>query len=255
MTVPVRIDRLNSIMGILGTTKASLWPFLESAGITVAGLSIGDLIPSETAGAAEALEDDFNPVQHPGGIYSYHFNPTGDHHLAGVDAGDYSFATGGFSVGAFIMPNAIASNGIVTKYNSAGNAEEYRFWLDAAGKISLELHDASASATETAQSDSAVTLHRGIFAAATYDGTAATPSIFIYKNGVRVNNGASTESGTFSAMEAGTAPLLIGAGGVTATPTTEFHGRIALPFLTGKELSEADMLALWNIYRDMLGLP
>ena len=66
---------LNNILTILGTTKTHLWPFYESAGITVSGVGVGaDLIPSN-AGAAEALEDDFNPALLPGGIYAYHFQP------------------------------------------------------------------------------------------------------------------------------------------------------------------------------------
>lgn len=251
-------SHLNSILGILGTTKPSLWPFLESTGVLVSGISPGDLIPSETAGAAEALEDDFAPVLHPGGIHSYHFHPTGDHHLAGVDNAAYSFGNGtvdsAFSCGAFIVPNAIASNAIITKYDSAGGVEEYRFWIDAAGKLDLELHDASASASEIAISASALTLGKGVFVAATYDGGETAPVINLYVDGALVNAGSSTETGSYVAMEDTAAPLLVGAGGVTATPTTEFHGRLALPFVTGKALTQADITALWNIYRVMLGL-
>src|SRR3990167_7856400 len=99
------VTLLNAIMAILGTTKPSLWPFLEKTGTLVSGLSVGDLIPSETAGAAEALEDDFAPLLHSGQVYSYHFHPTGDHHLAGIDHAAYSFGDATidspFSVGAF----------------------------------------------------------------------------------------------------------------------------------------------------------
>src|SRR3990172_2543555 len=85
------VTLLNAIMAVLGTTKPSLWPFWEKTGTLVSGLSVGDLVPSETAGAAEALEDDFAPLEHPGGLYSYHFHPTGDHHLAGIDHTNFSF--------------------------------------------------------------------------------------------------------------------------------------------------------------------
>src|SRR3990167_5188621 len=85
---------LNGILSVLGTTTPSLWPFLEKTGVLVSGIAIGDLIPSETGGAAEALEDDFAPVLHPGGVYSYHFHPTGDHHLAGIDHANFSFGNG-----------------------------------------------------------------------------------------------------------------------------------------------------------------
>jgi hypothetical protein len=246
--------RLNDILTILGTTKPSLWPFWEKTGTLVTSIGVGDLGSAETAGAAEALEDDFAPVELPCRLYSYHFHPTGDHHLAGIDHANYSFAGAAFSVGCWMRPNAIASNVLLAKYDSAGAAEEWRFWIDAAGKLDLELHDASASATEIAISDSALTLGQWQFVVATYDGVSATPGMWLYVNGAAVNDGSSTESGAFVAMEAGAAPLTIGCGGVTATPTTEFHGRMALPFLTGKQLSAAEVSQLHGLMAPMVGL-
>src|SRR3990172_13080353 len=106
--------KLNEILTILGTTKRSLWPFWEKTGILVTGIGVGDVIPSETAGAAEAFEDDFSPLLLPSGLYSYHFHPTGDHHLAGIDDAAYTFGDASvdapLSVGAWIRPNAIAPN-------------------------------------------------------------------------------------------------------------------------------------------------
>jgi hypothetical protein len=250
------LQNLSAVREILGTTKASLWPFFERTGTLVSGLSAGDLIPSETGGAAEALEDDFAPVAHLGGVCSYHFHPTGDHHLAGIDHGDYSFGDGSvdgpFSVGAFILPNAIASNVIVGKYNSAGNLEEWRFWIDGSGLLSLELHDASASASETAVSASAMVVGRAAFVVATYDGGETAPVVNLYVNGTPVNDGATVESGAYVAMENTAAPLTVGCGGVTATPTNEFHGRIALPFITGKALTAAEVGILTDLYRNRL---
>lgn len=249
---------LSAIMSILGTTKPSLWPFLEGTGLLVSGLSVGDLAPAETAGAAEALEDDFAPFKHVGGVHSYHFHPTGDHHLAGVDHADFSFGNGtvdaAFSVGAWILPNAIASNVIIGKYNSAGNLEEWRFWIDASGKLSLELHDASASATEIAASDDALVIGQQHFVVATYDGGETAPVVTLYVDGAAVNDGSTTESGSYVAMEDTAAPLTVGCGGVTATPTTEFHGRIALPFVTGKALTATEVTDLYELYRSLLGI-
>jgi hypothetical protein len=250
--------RLNDILTVLGVTKASLWPFWEPTGVLVSGIGPGDLVPSETAGAAEALEDDFAPVLLPCGLYSYHFNPSGDHHLAGSDHASYSFGNGtvdsAFSVGAWIRPNAIASNTIVAKYNSAGGVEEYRFWIDADGKLDLELHDASASASEIAVSDAVLTVGQWVFVAATYDGGETAPVVTLYVNGAAVNDGATTETGSYVAMEDTAAPLTVGCGGVTATPTTEFHGRIALPFLTGKALTAAEVQTLHAYTAPMVGI-
>lgn len=247
-------EQLNDILTILGTTATSLWPFWESTGELVTCIGVGDLIPSETAAAAEALEDDFAPLQLPCGLYSYHFHPTGDHHLAGIDHANYSFVSSPFSVGCWIRPNAIASNVMVAKYDSAGGAEEWQFWIDAAGKLDLELHDASASTTEIAISDAALTINQMQFVVATYDGTSATPDVWLYVNGAAVNDGSTTEGGAFVTMDAGAAPLTIGCGGVTALPTTEFHGRIAMPFITGKELTAAQVLQLYGITAPMVGI-
>lgn len=250
--------RLNDILSVLGTTKPALWPFAEATGSLVSGIAPGDLTAAETAGAAEALEDDFSPLLLPGGTYSYHFNPTGDHHLAGTDHASYSFGNGTvdspFSVGAWIRPNAIATNVIVAKYDSAGNLEEWRLFIDSNGKLSLELHDASASATEIAVSDSALTVGQWVFVVASYDGGETSPVVNLYVNRTLVNDGSTAESGSYVAMEDTAAPLTVGCSGVTATPVAEFHGRIAMPFLCGKALSTAEVESLYGYMAPMMGV-
>lgn len=244
--------RLNDILTVLGVTKTSLWPFWEKTGVLVSGIGLGDLIPSETAAAAEALEDDFSPLLLPCGLYSYHFHPTGDHHLAGIDSAAYEFAAAAFSVGAWIRPNAIASNTIAAKYSAT--VREWRFWIDAAGKLDLELYDEAADTSEIAISSAALTLGQMQFVVATYDGTPATPLIYLYVNGAAVNDGSSTETGAFADMVASATPLTIGCSGVTATPANEFHGRIAMPFICGKQLTAAEVLSLYTKELPMIGL-
>jgi hypothetical protein len=250
--------QLNDIMTVLGTTTPSLWPFWESTGTLVSGISVGDFTSSKTAAAAIALESEFAPMKLPCGLYSYHFHPTGDHHLAGVDHNNFSFGNGtadsAFSVGAWIRPNAIATNVIAGKYDSAGNLEEWRFFIDASGKLSLELHDASASATEIAASTSALTIGQWVFVAATYDGTETAPTVNLYVDGALVNDGTTAETGAYVAMENTAAPLTIGCSGVTALPVAEFHGRIALPFLAGTELTAAQVTTLYGCTAPMVGV-
>lgn len=252
------VTLLNTVMTVLGTTKPSFWPFAEKTGTLVTGIAAGDFTSAETAGAAEALEDDFAPFQHRGGLYSYHFHPTGDHHLAGIDHANYSFGNGtvdvAFSVGAWICPNTIATNVILGKYDSAGNLEEWRFFIDSNGKLSLELHDASASATEIAISDAALTVGQWVFVVATYDGGETAPVVNLYRNAVLWNDGATTETGAYVAMEDTATPLTVGCSGVTATPVAEFHGRIALPFLTGKALTAAEVSQLYEIGGVLMGV-
>lgn len=248
---------LSGIMGILGSTKPSLWPFWERTGTLVSGLSVGDFGSAETGGAAEALEDDFAPVAHAGGVCSYHFHPTGDHHLAGIDHANFTFGSGAadgpFSVGAWICPNAIATNVILGKYDSAGGAEEWRFFIDSNGKLSLELHDASESASEIAAGDTTLSLGQWVFVVATYDGTETAPVVNLYLNGALDNDGSTTEAGTYVAMEDTASPLTCGCSGVTATPVAEFYGRIALPFIAGKALTAAEVRELDALGRVLLG--
>jgi hypothetical protein len=251
-------DKLNAILTLLGTTKRSLWPFWESTGILVTGIGVGDLVPAETSGTAEALEDDFAPLKMAADLYSYHFHPTGDHHLAGIDDAAYTFGDGSedsaFSVGAWIRPNAIASNTIIAKYSAT--VREWRFWIDAAGKLDLELFDESVvpDAFEIAVSDDALVLGQMQFVVATYDGGQAAPVVNLYVDGVAVNAGATVETEAYVAMEDTATPLTIGCSGVTATPVNEFHGRIALPFITGKELSDAEVLQLYTLTKPLVGV-
>jgi hypothetical protein len=247
---------LNGILALLGVTKASLWPFWDKTGVLVSGIGIGDLIPSETGGAAEALEDDFSPLLLPCGLYSYHFHPTGDHHLAGIDDTAYSFGAGAadeaFSVGCWIRPNAIASNTLLAKYSAT--VREWRFWIDASGLLDLELFDESVDKTEIAVSDAALTLNQWQFVVATYDGTLATPEVFLYVNGAVVNDGTTVEVADYAGMENTATPLTVGCSGVTATPVNEFHGRLALPFICGKELTAAEVKSLYGITAKMVGI-
>jgi len=249
--------QLNDILTILGTTKRSLWPFWERYGELVTCIGVGDLIPSETGGVPEDLGDDFAPIAIGaawGNLYSYHFHPTGDHHLAGIDHADYSFVAAPFSVGAWIRPTTIASNVILAKYDAGvGVAREYRFWIDAAGHLNLELYDEDVDTTWITNQNGTIVPGQMQFVVATYDGVLVTPTITLYVNGVAVAK-TDTETGAFVDMEAGVTPLTIGCQGLTALPANEFHGRIALPFLTGKCLIAAEVAELYAITSPLVGL-
>jgi len=242
--------RLNDILSTLGTTTPSLWPFWEATGLTVTGIGVGDLTPTETGSTG------FAPLQLPCGLYSYHFHPTGDHHLAGIDHANYTFGNGTvdtpFSVGAWIRPNAIASNTIMAKYSAT--VREWRFWIDGDGKLDLELYDESADTTEIAASTSALTLGQWQFVVASYDGTESAPVVNLYVDGTLANDGTTAETGAYVAMEDTATPLTVACSGVTATPVNEFHGRMALPFITGKALSAAEVTTLYTTMAPMVGV-
>lgn len=258
MTVynPGTDGRLNQILTTLGTTTTSLWPFWESTGQLVTAIGPVDVIPSETGGAAENLQTDYSPLQMPSGLYSYHFHPTGDHHLAGLDHAGFTFGNGTvdtpFSVGAWIRPNAIASNTIMAKYSAT--VREWRFWIDAAGLLDMELYDESADTTEIAVSSAAVTAGQWQFVCASYDGGETAPVLPLYINGAAVSDGSTAETGAYVAMEDTATPLTIACSGVTATPVNEFHGRIALPFITGKALTAAEVATLYRLMAPMVGI-
>lgn len=242
--------RLNDILSTLGTTTPSLWPFWEPTGTVVTGIGVGDLVPTETTTFG------FSPLLLPCGLYSYHFHPTGDHHLAGIDSANYTFGNGTvdtpFSVGAWIRPNAVASNTIMAKYSAT--VREWRFWIDAAGLLDLELYDESADTTEIATSTVAVTQGQWQFVVASYDGTETAPVVNLYVDATLANDGSTAETGAYVAMEDTATPLTIACSGVTATPVNEFHGRMALPFITGKALSAAEVTTLYAYMAPMVGI-
>jgi hypothetical protein len=259
---------INSIVDILGTTQPFLWPFYEATGVRVMPLMSAAVgIPSETAAAAEALEDDFSPLLHFAGIHSYDFDPVGDHHIAVADHADLSVGDGtndsATSWGAWINPRSLAAERtIMAKYDSAGNLEEWKLSLTTAGLVQMELHDASASASEIATGGTALALGKWAFVCVAYDGTETAPVMNIYVNGVLDNDGTTVETGAYVASENTAAPLTIGCSGVTALPTLEFDGRIALPFQTGKELtgpaaasagSPSEVTQLHRLTRRMIG--
>lgn len=248
---------LNAIMDVLGTTKATLWPFHENTGIVIGAVGAGPrLIPSETAAAAEALEDDFAPQLLPSGLYAYYFSNLQDQHLAvGADNANFHFeADVPFSVGAWIQPQDIATVGLIAVMDTAGNAEEWAWRINSAGKLELELHDASASAKKVGAADTALTQGKWVFCITTYDGTKTAPLVLHYTDSSVDGDGATTETGTYEAMEDKSTPLTIGCTGVTALPTEEFTGRIALPFVTGKELTAANVTDLYNLTRPLVGI-
>lgn len=259
------IDR---ILGILGTTDTHLLLFSAGPGDATA------LVPAvseaqvlyqtrDEAGTVN-VNAEFGPVPLPCGLFAYHFGVVGNNHIAAsADAASHTFGNGTvdepFSVGAWIMPSTKSDNTIMSKFGSTANAEEWKWGLAATtGALYLELHDASASTTEigTANgaqsnfvSDGSPDLHQWSLCVATYDGTETAPKITHYINARDVSNASrdSVESGAYVAMEDTATPLLIAASDVTGTPTEEFHGYMAFPFLCGKELTAAEVRELYEI--------
>ncbi len=261
LTVPPRApvntsDLLNQMVDILGTTKTLLIPGWESEGSVVSAIGAGQFTSSDEAGAV-TLQSEFSPHRLPSGLHHYGLHKAGNLHFSGVDNAAFSFDGAGdvpFSGGMWIRPNiAVLAQDLIAKYDGA--AEEYAFSLDAAGKLCLELHDASANGYELATGGTVLTAGKMVFVVFTYDGTSATPDIHLYLNGVDDNpTGASAETGPYGQMDNTATPLTIGASGLTAAPVNEFDGRLAIPFLCGKELTQANVTDLEALGGSLLGL-
>jgi hypothetical protein len=262
---------LNAILKRLGTTKSHLLLFTAGPGDATA------LVPAvSTAAVLYQTKDEtgtvnvnaeFGPLPLPCGLWAYHFGVVGNNHIAAsADSTEHSYGDGSadeaFSLGAWILPSTKSDNTLIAKFDGA--AEEFKWGLAATtGALYLELHDASASETEIGTADGSQTkgaydgspaLHEWSFVVTTYDGAQGAPTIRHYINGVDVSNANadSVESGPYTAMENTATPLLFAASDLTASPAEEYHGHMALPFITGKELSATEVLELYNITRSMI---
>ncbi len=261
---PIRtIARLDDIVTILGATKLSFYPFLTGFGTDVFpyGTDQDGIVaqPGDTGGAV-ALEAEFDPSLLPGGIYAYYFDSSADNHLLIADNTTYSHGDGSadtaFSFGAWIYPTEALGTQRSVLGKFVATSEEYDFRFDTSGNLVLELHDASASATEIGTGASDVIVPwRWNFVVATYDGTEATPAVHLYRNASdTLSAGTTTETGSYVAMENSANAFLIGARNTAAAPAQEFEGYMALPFTTGVELTSANVTGLYNIGRGLIGL-
>lgn len=260
------LNLLTQIATILGTTKQSFWPVLSMWGQDIfphgAGSLGAALVSSDETGPKE-IWSEFDPGNFDSGIHSLHFQSSVNNHLNGGDNNGFSFTDGAnddapFSVGLWMqLDEALGTTRtLMAKYGSTANLEEWDFRIDTSGNLVLELHDASASASEigTGASDIIVP-HIFQFVVATYDGAQDTPEVHLYRNGVdTLAAGTTTESGAYVGMENTAAGLLVGARDATGTPAQEFEGDLALPFVTGKELTAAEVAALHGLGQQLLGI-
>ena len=252
---------LNQIVTILGGTQMSFWPFLNGVGGNTYPYGSGnDGILLATN--ASTLELVFDPARHPGGIHSY-MNDSATANLAAADNANFSFGNSTvdspFSIGAWLlMQEALGTaRSIMAKYGSTAAAKEFDFRFGTDGKLVMELLDESVvgDASEIATSaGAALTPFIWQFVTMTYDGGETAPVINLYINAASVHDGTSVETNAYVAMEDLAASLMVGARDATGTAAQVFQGRIALTFITGKELTAAEVASLYNIGQQLLGL-
>ena len=252
---------LDQIVTVLGGTKQSFWPFLNGVGGNTYPYGSGnDGILLATN--ASTLELVFDPAQHVGGIYSY-MNDSATANLAAASNANFTFGDdlldSPFSIGIWIlMQEALGTQrALMVKWGVTASAKEYWFGFTTAGKLQMILLDESVvgDANETALSTgTAVTPWKWQFCTMTYDGTEVTPAVNLYIDATSVHNGTTAETNEYVAMEDLGASLMIGASDATGTPIDIFQGRMALPFITGKELTAAEITTIYGIGRTLLGL-
>lgn len=256
-------EYLDEFCSILGNTNRSLFPLLTNSGEVMsaygASSAVSGLASTTALNAAGAGAHD--PHRHNSGIHSLQIDGTAAADLIqAADGAQYTFGNGTvdspFSVGACIlMHEAVGTvRSILSKYRTtAATAREWDFRFSATGKLELELYDESAAASEIATSaGTALIPFKWQCVVATYDGGETSPVINLYIDGASVHDGTSTETGAYVAMEDLTSPVGVGCRNTTA-PAQVFQGRIALPFITGKALSAAEVAELGDIANILLG--
>ena len=256
-------DLLDQFIEVLGATKPTLFPFLETVGGGTAGFNSIESYKGAThfvqavdeVPNAITLESEFSPYIHAGGVGSYSLDAGGSQYLQGEDSTDYEFAANAdFSVGAFILPTDITSVTVLAKYDVLVQ-REWKFGLQSASKIELESFDETNNHSRIGAGDTAVTINQWSFICATTDGADLDASQSFYLNGVADGSGNTASDAAYASQPGTNAKLAIGAAHNTTPALTElFSGRIALPFVTGKELSAADVATIYNIGRILLGL-
>lgn len=253
---------LDQIVSVLGSTKSTFFPFLESTGGSLVEDPIRsyknnahDLISRDEAGVL-TLEAQFSPYMHVGGVHSYDFDAASQQYLFGTADTNTGFPSNAdFSVGAWIYPRDITSVTILSKYDVA-NKREWRMMLDGSSKVSLEVLDETEgdNGTRIGASDTAVATDIWSFVVATTDNNDDDLAQIFYINGAADGSGNSL-TGTYNDSPDSSGELTIGATLNTAAAVTAlFEGRIALPFVTGKELTAANVSTLYGIGKTLLGL-
>ncbi len=252
-------DLLDQIVTVLGAAKLTFLPILSGIGTELFPYGTGNDAPVATASAA--LESAFDPMQHIGGVHSIYNDSSASANVQFVDDADQSFAgAGGMSMGLFIMPTEALGTArtFISKYDNTGAGEirEYYFQMDTSGNLILDLWDETNDGNEkgTGASDVVVPwIWQSVIA--TYDGTAGGPEVHLYRNGVdTLAAGTTAETGTFSDMVDTAAKCAIGGEIRAGSVENEFEGRIALPFLCGKELTQANVTTFHNLGKTLLGL-
>ncbi len=243
--------QLDNIITALGSTKTTLFPFWETADDLVRSYkeNYHTLVPTSNGPGFDAL-------RHSGGTHSYLFDPNNSMYLLGEDSTDYTFGDGStdnaFSVGMWILPYDITSVTLMAKYDT-NSKREWRFYINGSNKLVFDIFD-EADKSEIGTSTTSVTANQWTFVVHTYDGTETAPVVAFYQNATADATTSTTETNAYTAMDDTAVKLTIGADLATDVPLQPFNGRIALPFIAGKELSSTNVTDIYNYGKVLMGI-
>lgn len=185
-------------------------------------------------------------------------------YLSCPDDSDMTFGNGtidtSFSFVCAFKPRVLSAinHTLVSKCNYVSSSRRYtgEYYISViSGKPTLTLIDRSVSGRIVRTTASSVmTSAKWHVLCFTYGG-GGLATMKIYVNGVRVDDTSNTIGGTYVAMEDSTDKLVIGAFSVDGVMDHFADGQIALPVLTGKELSASDVWNLTEIYAASLQSP
>ncbi len=137
---------------------------------------------------------------------------------------------------------------------TSSEAREWLFWLDAADKLNLELWDESAAARIGKASKDTITEDEWQLLSATWDNTAASSGIKLYKNGTELKAD-TDDTGTFVDVENLTVvPSFGDYEGTGGSNVDFFDGEMAMILIVDKALtvSELDDIRVWcNAFFDL----
>ena len=249
----------NDILDILGTTKSFLWPFFESTGAEIKGFAPTVLASQDEAGAVN-LQDEFTPIfnMRETGIHGYHFSGDNNRHLVAADNAEYSFEADDepFSLGIWALPmeGATALQTLMAKYDE-GVATEYSFHITSGDVLQLDLYDGIDGATGDLRYTSVLgtvdkfQLH---FYVAVYSGNEGAVSF--YKDGLLMDAIAAVETLAFANMDDTAAKMFVGGRDDGGAPDDLFQGWLALPQGAQKALTAAEVMNLYRLERELLGV-
>ena len=256
-----RRDLLDLLVNALGKAELrGLWPFLETdPGV---GAQVQD-VSSRAFHGANVAAFGTDPFLF-GGVLAYVFDGT-DEFIVVPDNVLLSFdgtTDKPFSVGACIYQRANAAiKTIVAKWDVAGDDREWRLYMDAAEKLTMELCDDGVPNAEQGRLyNTALGTDQWYFVAGTYDGSGgatAGAGINLYAGDFSaetwlgaVDDADANGVGVYVDMENTAETVNIGSD-TSAGGAEFFLGSMALVWVTARELTEAELVNVWNICQEI----